>query len=90
MTKPIVSYRRIDQLKAIAYDRGFTNEDAKQFGKLSKTATWEALLELYLVDGELLDTVNVDSVDALLDIPLDTVIGSVDAVSELLDTAIVD
>ena len=56
MTKPTVSYRRIDQLKAIAFDRGFTNEDARQFGKLSKTATWEALLELYLVDGESLDT----------------------------------
>ncbi|MEG3855307.1 hypothetical protein QT977_20095, partial [Microcoleus sp. Z1_C4] len=90
MTKPTVSYRRIDQLKAIAYDRGFTNEDARQFGKLSKTATWEALLELYLVDGELLDTASVDSVDAVLDIPLDTFLGSVDAVSELLDTAIVD
>ncbi|MEG4990092.1 hypothetical protein QUB08_30810 [Microcoleus sp. BR0-C5] len=64
MTKPIVSYRRIDQLKAIAFDRGFTNEDARQFGKLSKTATWESLLELYLVDGESLDTVNVDSVDS--------------------------
>ncbi|UNU22930.1 hypothetical protein [Microcoleus vaginatus] len=64
MTKPIVSYRRIDQLKAIAFDRGFTNEDARQFGKLSKTATWEALLELYLVDGESLDTANVDSVDS--------------------------
>ena len=47
MAKPIVSYRRIDQLKAIAFDCGFTNEDAKQFGKLSKTATWEALLETY-------------------------------------------
>jgi len=35
MTKPIVSYRRIDQLKAIAFDGGFTNEDAKQFGKLT-------------------------------------------------------
>ena len=55
---PIVSYRRIDQLKAFAYSRGFTNEDAKKFGKLSKTATWEALLELYLVDGESLDTVD--------------------------------
>ncbi|MEG4272623.1 MULTISPECIES: hypothetical protein [unclassified Microcoleus] len=64
MTKPTVSYRRIDQLKAIAYDRGFTNEDAKQFGKLSKTATWEALLDIYLVDGESLDTVNVDTVDS--------------------------
>jgi len=47
MAKPIVSYRRIDQLKAIAFDCGFTNEDAKQFGKLSKTATWFALLETY-------------------------------------------
>jgi hypothetical protein len=65
MTKPVVNYRRIDKLRAIAFDRGFTNEDARQFGKLSKTATWEALLELYLVDGESLDTV--------LDIPLDTV-----------------
>jgi hypothetical protein len=45
MTKPLASYRRIDQLKAIAFDCGFTSEDAKQFGKLSKTATWEALLE---------------------------------------------
>ena len=69
--KPIVSYRRIDRLKAIALDRGFTNEDAKQFGKLSKTATWEALLELYLVEGETLDTLldtrldDVDSVDSV-------------------------
>jgi len=40
-------YRRIDQLKAIAFDCGFSNEDAKLFGKLSKTATWEAMLETY-------------------------------------------
>jgi hypothetical protein len=33
------NYRRIEQLKAIAFDCGFSNEDAKQFGKLSKTAT---------------------------------------------------
>jgi hypothetical protein len=66
---PIVSYRRIDQLKAFAYSRGFTNEDARQFGKLSKTSTWEALLELYLVDGESLDI--VDSVDTTLE-PLDS------------------
>ena len=65
MSKPIVSYRRIDQLKAFAYSRGFTNENARQFGKLSKTATWEGLLELYLVDGESLDT--------LLNTPIDTV-----------------
>ena len=47
MAKPMLSRRRIDKLKAIAYTCGFTNEDAKQFGKLSKTATWETLLEAY-------------------------------------------
>jgi transposase len=47
MNRPIVSHRRIDQLKAIASDCGFSNEDAKRFGKLSRTATWEALLETY-------------------------------------------
>ncbi len=41
------NYRRIEQLKAIAFDQGFSNEDAKQFGKLSKTATWEAMLKTY-------------------------------------------
>ena len=46
MTEPF-SYRRIDQLKAIAFDCGFGNDDAKRFGKLSKTATWEAMLEAY-------------------------------------------
>ncbi|MEG3902058.1 hypothetical protein QUB19_07790 [Microcoleus sp. B4-C5] len=80
MTKPTVSYRRIDQLKAIAYDRGFSNEDARQFGKLSKTATWEALLELYLVDGESLDTVNVDTVDETSE-PLDTVLEDIQTVA---------
>jgi hypothetical protein len=44
---PLISHRRIDHLKARAFDCGFTNEDAKQFGKLSKTATWEALLHTY-------------------------------------------
>jgi len=64
MNKAAASCRRIDRLKARAFDCGFTSEDAKQFGKLSKTATWEALLELYLVDGESLDTASVDSVDS--------------------------
>jgi hypothetical protein len=65
MNKPIVSYRRIDQLKAIAFDCGFTNSDAKQFGKLSKTATWEALLETYGIPPQVVDTVDTgrDSVD---------------------------
>src|SRR4028119_1841254 len=61
MAKPIVSYRRIDQLKAIAFDCGFTNEEAKQFGKLSKTATWEALLHTYGIPSQVVDT--VDTVD---------------------------
>ncbi|MEG4318770.1 MULTISPECIES: hypothetical protein [unclassified Microcoleus] len=78
MTKPAVSHRRIDQLKALAFKHGFTNEDAKQFGKLSKTATWEALLELYLIDGESLDT------------PLDRVLDSVDKTPESLDRKGVD
>jgi len=77
MAKPTVSYRRIDKLRAIAFDRGFTNEDAKQFGKLSKTATWEALLELYLIDGESLDTL-LDTVDRTIE-PLDTAtVGTLD------------
>jgi len=58
MTKPVISYRRIDHLKAIALDCGFTNEDAKQFGKLSKTATWEALLETYGIPLQGVDTVD--------------------------------
>jgi hypothetical protein len=62
MTKPLISYRRIDHLKAIAFDRGFSNEDAKQFGKLSKTATWEELLETHGIPLQA-----VDSVDSLVD-----------------------
>jgi hypothetical protein len=58
MTKPLISYRRIDQLKAIALERGFRNEDARQFGKLSKTATWEALLKTYGIPLQAVDTVD--------------------------------
>jgi hypothetical protein len=54
------SNRRIDQLIAIAFDCGFGNEDAKDFGKLTKTATWEAMLETYGIpfpaDNSSLDT----------------------------------
>jgi hypothetical protein len=69
MTKPVISYRRIDHLKAITLDRGFTNKDAKQFGKLSKTATWEALLETYAIALQNVDTVDkgVDSKTQSLD-----------------------
>ena len=55
---PLISHRRIDHLKARAFDCGFTNEDAKQFGKLSKTATWEALLETYGIPSQVVDTVD--------------------------------
>ena len=58
MVKPLISYRRIDQLKARAFDCGFSNEDAKQFGKLSKTATWEALLKTYGIPLQVVDTVD--------------------------------
>jgi hypothetical protein len=65
MTKPLASCRRIDRLKAIAFDCGFTNEDAKQFGKLSKTATWEALLSTYGIPSQVVDSVD-SSVDSEL------------------------
>jgi hypothetical protein len=55
------NYCRIDQLRAIALDCGFGNEDAKDFGKLSKTATWEAMLETY---GIPFPQDNVDTVDS--------------------------
>ena len=59
---PLISHRRIDHLKARAFDCGFSNEDAKQFGKLSKTATWEALLETYGIPPQV-----VNSVDSIID-----------------------
>ena len=55
---PLNSHRRIDHLKARAFDSGFTNEEAKQFGKLSKTATWEALLETYGIPKPVVDNVD--------------------------------
>ena len=44
MAKPTVSYRRIDQLKQLAYDCNLTNDQARIFGDLRSTATWEKLL----------------------------------------------
>ena len=63
MTETVTNYRRIDRLKALAIEQGFTNEDAKQFGKLSKTATWETLLETYGIPLHSVDIVDrtVDS-----------------------------
>jgi len=66
---PLISHRRIDHLKARAFDCGFSNEDAKQFGKLSKTATWEALLETNGIPLQAVDTfdrtvdTNIQSLD---------------------------
>ncbi|CAA9335597.1 hypothetical protein AVDCRST_MAG84-2110 [uncultured Microcoleus sp.] len=61
------SNRRIDQLIEIALDCGFGNEDAKDFGKLTKTATWEAMLETYgipfPVDNSSVDTANTEESD---------------------------
>jgi hypothetical protein len=44
MTKPMLSRRRIEHLKQLAYDCNLTNEQARTFGKLTATATWEKLL----------------------------------------------
>jgi hypothetical protein len=69
MTETVTNRRRIDRLKALAIEQGFTNEDAKQFGKLSKTATWETLLETYGIPLHPVDSVdsNVDSKSQSLD-----------------------
>jgi hypothetical protein len=69
MSQTVTNYRRIDRLKALAHKQGFTNEDAKQFGKLSKTATWEALLSTYGIPLHPVDSVNttVDSKAQSLD-----------------------
>jgi hypothetical protein len=66
MTETVTNRRRIDRLKALAIEQGFTNEDAKQFGKLSKTATWEALLETYGIPLHPVDRI-VDSKAQSLD-----------------------
>lgn len=46
MTEPtnLPCRRRIDQLKVVAYACNLTNDEARTFGKLSATATWEKLL----------------------------------------------
>ncbi len=87
MSKPLVSYRRIDQLKAHAYSLGLTNADAKKFGKLSKTSTWEAACNAYCVDcpgrkGEFEDS--CQCIEYIICPPVDSV-NSVD--NESLDTS---
>ena len=81
MTEPIVNRRRIDKLRAIAFEYGLTNEDAKDFGKLSKTATWEALLEVNRI-VHIADT-TVDTCIHTVYTPLDN---ALDNKAEPLDT----
>jgi hypothetical protein len=52
MTEPLVNRRRIDGLKDIAYACNLTNEQARTFGKLSKTSTWELLLKSHNLEYE--------------------------------------
>ena len=44
--------RRIEHLKQLAYDCGLTPEEARKFGKLSATKTWEALLTSHGLEFE--------------------------------------
>jgi hypothetical protein len=53
MIKPVVSCRRIDRLRQLAYDCNLTDDEARKFGKLTKTATWEALLNSHGLEFEL-------------------------------------
>ena len=47
MAEPMRSRRRIEHLKQLAYDCNLTNEQARTFGKLTATATWEKLLHAH-------------------------------------------
>jgi hypothetical protein len=69
----MVSRRRIDGLKQLAYDCGLTNDNAKSFGKLSKTATWESLLEFHNLEYERVSENFNNNVALAVDKPVDTV-----------------
>jgi hypothetical protein len=47
MTKPLASCRRIDRLKAIAFDCGFTNRRRQTVRQAQQNCYMEALLETY-------------------------------------------
>ena len=47
-----MSFRRIDHLRQLAYDCNLTDEEARKFGKLTKTSTWEALLSSHGLEFE--------------------------------------
>jgi len=44
MPEPMRSRRRIEHLKQLAQDCNLTADEARQYGKLTATATWEKLL----------------------------------------------
>jgi len=52
MAEPMRSRRRIEHLKQLSYDCGLTNEQAREFGKLTATATWEKLLNSHGLEFE--------------------------------------
>lgn len=56
LTHEPVNFRRIDRLKQIAIEKGLTNTDAKQFGKLTKTSTWEYLLAYHSIDIDAIES----------------------------------
>jgi hypothetical protein len=63
----MVSRRRIDGLKQLAYDCGLTNDNAKSFGKLSKTSTWEALLNSHGLEYERVSNISHNNVAPAVD-----------------------
>jgi len=60
--KPLVSRRRIEHLKTLAYDCGLTAEEARKYGKLTATKTWEALLSAHGLEFEQKSEINSDIV----------------------------
>lgn len=49
---PVISCRRIDRLRQLAYDCNLTDDEARKFGKLTKTSTWEELLKSHGLEFE--------------------------------------
>jgi hypothetical protein len=62
MAKPMLSRRRIEHLKQLAYDCNLTNDQARQHGKLTATATWEKLLTSHGLESRIEATSNTVAV----------------------------
>jgi hypothetical protein len=54
--------RRIDALRQLAYDCNLTAEQAREYGKLSATATWEKLLTAHGLEFEPKSEINNNTV----------------------------